>query len=418
VRVRAFFVGTLMVAAATFAPRTATSQDTLRVRAERVRADNPPVWGANVQLTKVFAIGEADGPPEYAFGRIGYFASFSDGRFYVYDEKDVQLRLYDPAGKFVAKVGGKGDGPGEYRRLMGMGILGDSLLVAWDVRNNRVSYFARDGKYVTSFVLERASQFNGPQAFGVDAKGLLYLRATAVRPTSPDGMRIENYVRYSASGTAIDSIRIPPAASAKGGCSPASTDGRRSNFPIETVFALYPAGGMIEGRTDQYAFTVPSSASGKAIVIEHRYDPVPLRAEERAEWDAIAQYLANLPRRPPAPNIMVPPPFEPRPLPRVKPAFRELIGDADGRVWVGVYTTAEKRVLSPRSGRDPASPQITWRERSVYDVFSRDGKFLGRVALPPQSALLGARGDRIWVQSVGENDEEMIIAYRIVTRGS
>ena len=139
-----------------------------------------------------------------------------------------------------------------------------------------------------------------------------------------------------------------------------------------------------------------------------------MRDEERKEWETIAREFENGSRRAPRPGASPRPPFKARPIPATKPVLRELYGDADGRIWVDVYVAAEKR--ADVSGSGPTK-RLTWRERTTFDVFARDGAFLGRVQLPPESSLLSARGNRLWVEARGENDEPMIKCYRIVGRG-
>jgi hypothetical protein len=145
----------------------ALSQDTIRVQ-----ADNPPIWGTTLRLVKQLEIGSVDGPPEYSFGTLELFATFKDGGFAIYDSKDVQVRCYSAAGKFVANFGRKGDGPGEYQLLMGMGTVADSLVV-WDVRHRRATYFTRAGKVTRQQSIPSAQLLQSDGAFAVDTQGTL-----------------------------------------------------------------------------------------------------------------------------------------------------------------------------------------------------------------------------------------------------
>jgi hypothetical protein len=96
-------------------------------------------------------------------------------------------------------------------------------------------------------------------------------------------------------------------------------------------------------------------------------------------------------------------------IPPTKPALRGLSVDPDGRIWVEVYTTAEKRTDSGDNSR----ATLTWRERNTHDVFDHRGAFLGRIQLQPRSQLLGARGNTLWVSTVTDDDEPVVVAYRI-----
>jgi hypothetical protein len=61
----------------------------------------------------------------------------------------------------------------------------------------------------------------------------------------------------------------------------------------------------------------------------------------------------------------------------------------------------------------PAVPPLRWRERRRYDVFGRDGSYLGRIELPPRTTLSEAKGNRVWAIQRGEDDEQYVIRYRI-----
>jgi hypothetical protein len=137
---------------------------------------------------------------------------------------------------------------------------------------------------------------------------------------------------------------------------------------------------------------------------------VPLLAEERAEWESIMDDVERAVRSRPASPRVITTPFRRIPIPPVKPAMRSVEVDAAGRIWVNVYVQAEKR---PESGGSSTSRKLTWRERSVYDVFGGRGDYLGRIRLEPQSRLLGSAGSTLWVSTVNANDEPLVVAYRL-----
>ena len=131
----------LAVIVVTVAVQPVAAQDTVRVR-----ADNAPLWGTNVRLVEELAIGQVDGPQEYAFGRIVHAAPERDGSFYLYDQNDGQIRRYDPRGRFTGKIGRKGGGPGEYQHVGGMMVDASGTLVVFVPGLRRVSWFGPDGK--------------------------------------------------------------------------------------------------------------------------------------------------------------------------------------------------------------------------------------------------------------------------------
>ena len=160
----------LAVVVATFATQPTAAQDTVRVR-----ADNPPLWGANVRLVEELAIGRADGPSEYAFGRIYHAAPDRDGSFYLYDVNDRQIRRYDARGRFEGLIGRRGGGPGEYQHVGGMMVDASGSLVVFDPGSRRITHYGPDGKMRRELSTTRGSF----DAFVIDSAGRFYFIVTA-----------------------------------------------------------------------------------------------------------------------------------------------------------------------------------------------------------------------------------------------
>ena len=364
-----------------------------------IHADGPPAWGSHVRLVPALTIGALDGPPEYAFGSVGFVVGDKNGGFFVYDEKDTQVRRYDAAGKFVAKIGAKGSGPGEYQELLGMSLLGDTALVTWDPRNARVTFFGLDGKVLRSFMPLLGSMTYAADALGVDNAGIVSLLTGHGRPV---------YVRYRPDGTLLDTL--PAAPGAPGGLVLNTWDGSRYSFQHVAIVKPSPLGGLIVASATVLGFTM--SVGGAPIAVQRANAPIRLETEERREWEAWAYYSYTWAKsHPPQPGVITSEPMLVK-IPVLKPAIRGLSVDREGRVWLDVYTKAEQRAIPPRPKGDPR-PLLTWRERSTFDVVSSAGVYLGRVTLPADHQLLDARGDRLWTLAKGPDDEERIEVFRI-----
>lgn len=67
-----------------------------------------------------FVIGAEEGESELVYPR--QVKEGPDGRIYVYDRMDAYIKVYSPAGAFTHKMGGKGEGPGEIKRIDGVGF--------------------------------------------------------------------------------------------------------------------------------------------------------------------------------------------------------------------------------------------------------------------------------------------------------
>lgn len=350
-------------------------------------------------LVRELTIGTADGPPEYAFGRIGFMALRSAGAFYLVDYSDNQIRRYDSAGRFQNVVGRSGAGPGEYRQVNGMAVHGDSLLLVFDPANGRISIFDTAGTYRRAIPFNRGA-FYGEKAFALDRAGLIYVRASLGGGPREGRAAPSQFVRLRLDGTFIDSLPLPPEGGEGGPFVLITADGARWSFPTRMVYTTLPGGGLATANSGAYRITV-SPIGGPSGIIERKVTPIPLTSAERDEWEAFARYFASRPGA-----------TQPTPIPRLKPAIRDLFADPLGRIWVNVYTNAVKRAIPPRPPGD-FRPLLTIRETNVYDVFNPDGGYRGRVELPPQSLLLGVYSDRIWVRIEAEGGEYILTRYRV-----
>lgn len=63
-----------------------------------------------------------------------------DGNSLVFDYRTREIKVYDPAGKYLRRVGRRGQGPGEYERVGTMGYLGDTLWIT-DPQLRRITLF-------------------------------------------------------------------------------------------------------------------------------------------------------------------------------------------------------------------------------------------------------------------------------------
>jgi hypothetical protein len=381
------------------------ARDTVRVPA------TPPRWGnAERVLTKVFSVGQLDGPPEYAFGSIDGIAVDAKGRFYLFDDKDTQIRQYDASGKFLRPIGKKGKGPGEYSINGGMAVVADTLLGLYDPGSARITLFYPDGKVVRTILEPRATNWGDDSFFG-DVRGRSYVRVPVLRPGAameememPGVMRGSRYLGFDTRGTLVDSIDFAPLPLRKTpprGYYLMLPEGSQSNFLPEATSAASPLGTIVQGTGESMRFVIVPP-TGAVLVVERPWTPVPVGREESANWKAWSDYFNQRDRGEKYPYA----------IPATKPAYKSIDVDLDGRIWVSVYTAAEKRDIPPRAAGDKR-PLLVWRQRATYDVYDPGGVYLGRVVLPWLTGMIEARGDNVWVMGKGPDDEQIITVYRM-----
>ncbi|HWA17080.1 MAG TPA: hypothetical protein VG817_11635 [Gemmatimonadales bacterium] len=368
------------------------SQDT-----KSVTSVEPAVWSAALPLKASLRLGTLDGAPEYSFGSIQQLAATSTGGFVIFDRADTQLRRYDPSGTFAGLIGRAGAGPGEYRSVEGLLFIGDSLLLAWDPPNGRVTIFAATGEYRRSIPVT-GGIFGGNRPILPAPGGFLLRVAEAVRtPTDPFAT---HYLLFDTNGRILDTVPEPATGRAPGHFVLMTTDGPRWNFPQESLFAFTPTGDLVRGHSSELGFTViPHRGTRRHVTRPTR--PLRLEGAERQQWEA---WLAFFQEQQPMPSR--------HSLPSHKPLARSFQVDAGNRLWIEVYAEATSRPPKPRPAGDKR-PQFTLRDASTYEVFTISGRYLGRVSLEPESTILDISASHLYVLTHGPDGEEQIAVYHL-----
>jgi hypothetical protein len=378
-----------------------SAQDTLTVR-----ADHPAAWGRTT-LTETALIGSLDGSPEHTFGLIGAVALGPDSTIYVADMLAPIIRRFTISGEYLGEVGGEGQGPGEYNQLLGMGMLPDGRLAAWDPRNLRLSLFQGSGEFDRSFNVQ-AGLFSA-DVFQIDHQGFIYIKKTVDVGGGPGDEWRFAWLKLAPSGEVVDTLSVPMANSTPS-YSLATAEGYRRPFPIQTLSTISPAGYLVWGRTDGYAIYRPLS-DGRVLRIERAFDPVPIEGPERRQWEA---YSDRFERQSRAGGRS----FDRPTIPDRKPPFRWLFGDEDGRIWVNVYAPAREAELTAEyiaEREADGRPLYRWRERPEWEVFHPSGRFLGRVTMPKDTYPFEVRGNLILATRRGEFDEGYVVVLRLET---
>ena len=95
----------------------------------------------------VLSVGTLEGADPYMFYFIRGTARLSDGSIAVMDNGSGEIRIFDPAGRHLRSMGGKGEGPGEFRIGRFIWVLpGDTLWVG-DYRPWRYHVYASTGAF-------------------------------------------------------------------------------------------------------------------------------------------------------------------------------------------------------------------------------------------------------------------------------
>lgn len=360
-----------------------------------VRTVSGSVWGDRVSLVEELRIGSKAGDGADSFGFIQSVAIFPSGVVAVFDGSVPALRLFAPDGKLLRTLGRDGAGPGEYRNLtLGLLVDRDGILLMYDPRNSRLNRWKEDGTVLPSW--RAPGRLYTDQALQVDTGGNTYVKVTTEQPEPGKPWKI-GLIRLNRDGVSGDTLHPPPIA----GDTPADA----TFFEPQKYWHRNRNGDWVTGFGGVYAITI--AAPGRAALrIERAMPRVAVAPEERRNYQEVGDALRKRPGRAPS---------GPATVPAQKPYLRGIHSDLDGRVWVDLHGPGERFEPAPGPAQPgaPAVPPLRWRESRRFDVFDRDGSYLGQINLPARTSFSEAKGNRLWTIQRGDDDEQYIVRFRI-----
>lgn len=366
-----------------------------------VLQSSPPYVTWSLDPDPVVRIGVVDGDPEYQLSEVVYAARLRDGRMVVVDGGSSEVRWYLPDGSFSSRVGGWGEGPAEFRRVVGATLTAHDTLVLYDSRNRRLTWWGPGGSLAQTRRVELGSSLS-TSLFPLDSGRLLIAEE---RPTRNFGAAEFNYARdsilvmvTSSAEAAVDTVmRLP---------------GREA-----ATWADHADGGIIATRQ----FDVPLGQRTLVGGMSNRIVVVASGQHELAFFNRRGQ-LVRLARRADIDRPTVPASLR-----------REFVESEVERaeMWGGpsgiVRAAAEARIeLLPKGRRLPAFDRVLvdaienriwtrdflpkWRSEGArgWTVHDSAGRVLGRVTIPAgidvmhvaSSYLVGVERDAMDVEYV------------------
>lgn len=342
------------------------------------------------------------------FAEVSEFDVGRDGSLFVYDRAVNVLFLFDSSGSVLRRIGRQGAGPGEFKSNNGMVVGPDGRLSQWDAANGRISLFSGDGELISSSLL--ASNFFMSNALRTDRSGTVLLLHPVTEPREGEILGRFGLVRLKDGGAFGDSL-IPPdlpvghilyvAESATG--SSASMPTHSARF----LFEWHPRGYFASADAGKYEIELsrPESLGGPLRIVRDA-EAVPVPDEER-DWDR-ARITFQMRRSVPGWTWRGPP------IPNTKPPLAALHIGRDGSIWAGVAMPSERipdAELEPQ--RKNARPRAIFRDAIAFEVFGDDGRFRGRVSLPPRSTFMEADGNQVWYLQRDEDGLPAVVRARV-----
>jgi len=338
-----------------------------------VRTVSGSAWGGDATLVPETSIGELEGPDEYLFGSISAIAVDDDHNVYVLDGQARHVRAFDSAGTYVNTFGGGGEGPGEFQVPIGIAVSNGRVLVR-DPANGRVQLFVLETGEAEEWRYAPSPWFLNTPLYQ-DDQGRIYV------DNSDEEQR---FIVMGPDGTHLDTMPAPEA--------PADFDDDRYSMSVvaetgdrwisvsatvpfgpDWYWTVYPSGHFLSALSTAYRINL--ERDGSVLRIERNHTPVAVLDGERERHE---QRIVSRMRRFDAGWS-----WDGAAIPNHKPPFRGLRAGSDGRIWVRLWTEAQRVPNEDHDPTDPESAAFTWVEPLRYDVFEADGTYLGAV-VPPE----------------------------------
>jgi hypothetical protein len=198
----------IILATASPAPQKIETVDGVRV----VHNVKGGLWGRTpkVALELVRKIGDIDTEDEHiAFNYPNDVAVDKDGAIYVLDAANARIQKFGSDGKFLATIGRKGQGPGEFIFPDAMAFDKDGNLVVADSAQARIHVIIDGGRDVRSIVVkeELVREAHPLDSGEYVAKGSTYSVPRPDQPAKkPDEMRL--FRRIAADGQTVGSFGL------------------------------------------------------------------------------------------------------------------------------------------------------------------------------------------------------------------
>lgn len=354
-----------------------------------VRTNGPGAWGGTRGLVPTLRIGSLDGPASTVFGDVGSLAADPDGNVYVLDAQAAEIRVFDPAGTHVRTIGRRGNGPGEIGRPTAIAVSRGGRVAARDRPNGRLQVWLPDGADAGKRTLEWpvvSPMGDAMVPLWIDDQGTSWVRTLGPRdPESGRSARV--VVRVDSMGQVIDTLPDPAAHAAD---NLARSRGGSAVIPYmpRGAWAVHPDGSLILTTPDGLGIDVVSPDGGVLRILRDT-EPVEVSQQERTEVQALTEATMQ--------GFLSGWEWEGPDVPETKAHVVNVFTSWDGRIWVhaaqpsvrvpnpefgsGPRVSGSGNQRGPQRGTPVAPPEMIWVEPTVFEVFERDGTFLGSVQL-------------------------------------
>ena len=347
--------------------------------------------------------------PETAFSDIKTISVSSTGIVFVAQARDNEIAVFDRFGTRVGTIGREGEGPGEFRRIHSLGVKQDTLWVS-DSRNNRVTFFAQDGRTLEDFpfspdIAVRNGMYLRPGAPSAmfDDGSLLSLGSTSQGSIARGEVTHLPVLHFSRAVRVLDTLGWRDSRhSSISFLSENSETHLRNPLSDHTLLTALPDGSgvflverSLESEFDDATFLISKVTPTGDTLSRWRvpYFPEPLSGDLgekliQQELSPVLNYLKELGQSPESLSEH---------LPQFLAAVTDVAATGRGGVWLR---------------REIELGDSVW-----WQLLSPNGELVSRVRAHRSLKIFVAAPEHVWGSELGLGDVPYLVRYRIEKRG-
>ena len=322
-------------------------------------------------------------------------------RLLVAQPREQRLRVYSLAGDFLGFIGRRGEGPGEFQRLGGMGMHEGR---AWihDRSLRRLQHFDAEGRFVSSVRIGDHPALRGATVRGVLADGLILFKSKASAdelvesPPKPEAAFL-----FDPEGLLSDTVAMIVGRS---GITQFVGSGWTSYVSIPESYR-----SLLSVAPDGSGFVVVHRA-GATGVEPHTFRVIRFDARADTAW------AHEIPYDP----IRVPREWRSRQVEEYVRDYNEFSGFPQGRVrqaWERAFGRLQffPPVGDVRAGADGTTWLLlrTGVESSEWEVLDASGRSIARAGPAPRGRIRWADADSLWFFEHDGLDIPYLVRYAI-----
>ncbi len=335
-----------------------------------VKNPRKPIYEPNIiSLTQELSIGQSEetgnSPILQNIPNNGSVDIDKDGKIYVLDWKARQILVFNGEGKYLRRIGKKGQGPGEFQAVGAIKVLPTNQLAVYDSTLGRLSIFYLDGTLINII-----SNLPRLLATVIDADGNLVGTTLVMMETHNVYELVKVFVGQNRTVN-IGKVRakLPLVGS------------NLYVFAHMIFFDVQTDNRIVWGSQESYRLDIVDKEGNITKRIIKEYAPITISDEDR--FKQAGELLKATSINPASLKIE---------SPKFRGAFSVIRSDERGLIYV-------------------LTPEKDQKQRSYLDVFDAEGKYLTRIALRSTPILI--RNNKIFSTEESEEGYLVLERYRI-----